>query len=332
MCENTAQMKDPVVKKVNKISVAHFYEVYRSQLELELLNSPIGMGRSIIRPALNRPGLALSGFFGYYAQERIQIFGSGEMAYLAELKDPERSERMRLICGESVPCLIFSRGADVSGDIISIADECSVPVFRSTLPTMSLVNRATIILENEFADSVTLHGCMVDVRGIGVLITGPSGIGKSEISLGLVERGASLVADDMVFIRNVSGDLIASSPKLSSGYIEIRGIGITNVTDLYGLRAYRQQKKIHLIIDLIGGEMSETERLGLERKVSTILGVEVERITLPVAPGRDMTRLVEVAALGQYLRQNGYDMALEFSRRLHEEISTRNIHIHGNDE
>lgn len=325
-------MKDNIVRKVDKITVAHFYEVYRSQLELELLNSPLGMTRSILRPALNRPGLALSGFFGYYAQERIQIFGSGEMAYLGELADPERSERMRRICGKDVPCLIFSRGADVPTDIVRIADECSVPVFRSALPTMSLVNRATIILENEFADSTTLHGCMVDVRGVGVLITGESGIGKSEVSLGLVERGASLIADDMVYIRNISGDLIAASPKLSSGFIEIRGIGIINVTDLYGLRAFRRQKKINLIIHLTGGEMTETERLGLERKKTSILGVDVERITLPVAPGRDMTRLVEVAALGQYLRQNGYDMAREFSRRLHEEILTRNIHIHGNDE
>ena len=233
------QMKEPVVKIVEKITVAHFYETYRDTLELELLNSPLGMTRSILRPALNRPGLALSGFFGYYAHERIQIFGSGEMAYLATLEGPERTERMRRICGEDVPCLIFSRAAEVVG----IADECSVPVFRSTLPTMSLVNRATIILENEFAESTTLHGCMVDVRGVGVLLTGASGIGKSEVSLGLVERGASLVADDLVHIRNISGELIASSPKLSSGFIEIRGIGITNVTDLYGLHRVSHQRR-----------------------------------------------------------------------------------------
>ena len=325
-------MREPVIKKVDKITVAHFYDCYRTTLELELLNSPLGMARPIQRPALNRPGLALSGFFGYYAHERIQIFGSGEMAYLATLQEPERSERLKRICGDDVPCLIFSRGVEVPADVIRIADECSVPVFCSALPTMSLVNRATIILENEFAESTTLHGCMVDVRGVGVLITGPSGIGKSEVSLGLVERGASLVADDMVCVRNISGELIASSPKMSSGFIEIRGIGIINVTNLFGLRSFRRQKKINLVINLTSGEMTETERLGLERKMLNILGVEVERITLPVAPGRDMTRLVEVAALGQYLRENGYDMAREFSRRLQEEIETRNIHIQAKDE
>ncbi len=320
-------MKEPTIKKVDQISVAHFYETYRTPLELELLNSPLGMTRPILRPALNRPGLALSGFFSSFAHERIQIFGSGEMAYLPTLGEQERADRLRRICGQDVPCLIFSRGVEVPADVISIADACSVPVFVSALPTMSLVNRATIILENEFADSTTLHGCMVDVRGVGVLITGQSGIGKSEVSLGLVERGASLVADDMVNVRNISGELIASAPKLSSGFIEIRGIGITNVTDLYGLRAFRSRKKIDLIINLTSGEMTETERLGLERKMTPILGVEVERITLPVAPGRDMTRLVEVAALGLYLRQNGYDMAREFSRRLHDEISNRNLNI-----
>lgn len=325
-------MREPNIKKVDQITVAHFYETYRANLELELLNSPLGMTRTIKKPALNRPGLALAGFFGYYAQERIQIFGSGEMAYLTTLQDPERSERLQRICGADVPCLIFSRGAEVPEDVIRIADERSVPVFRSAMPTMNLVNRATILLSNEFAASTTLHGCLVDVRGVGVLITGPSGIGKSEVSLGLVERGASLVADDMVFIRNISGHLIASSPKLSSGFIEIRGIGIINVTNLFGLRAFRRSKKIDIVIKLTGGEMTAIERLGLERQKTTILGVEVECITLPVTPGRDMTRLVEVAALGHYLRENGYDMAREFSRRLQEEIETRNIHIHQSDE
>ena len=164
---------------------------------------------------------------------------------------------------------------------------------------------------------------MVDVNGVGVLITGDSGIGKSEISLGLVERGASLVADDMVKVRNISGELIATSPKLSSGFIEIRGIGIINVTNLFGLKAYRRQKNIDLVINLTNGQMTEMERLGIERKKTVILGVDVERLNLPVAPGRDMTRLVEVAALGHYLRENGYDMAGEFNKRLHKEIAMR---------
>lgn len=318
-----ARMKDPIVRKVEYISVARFYESHRPTLEMQLINSPLGMSRQIMQPALNRPGLALAGYFGYFAHERIQVFGAAEMAFLSSLQGPERDTRLQRIFSDDTPCLIVTRGADVPDDVIAMADRYSVSILRSSLPTMKFVNRATIILENEFADSTTLHACMVDVRGVGVLLTGKGGIGKSEISLGLVERGAALVADDMVRVRNISGELIATAPKLSSGFIEIRGLGIINVTNLFGLKAYCREKKINLVINLTNGEMSEMERLGLERKVTTILGVEVDRLNLPVAPGRDMTRLVEVAALGHYLRESGYDMAGEFNRRLHQEIRLR---------
>lgn len=313
-------MKAPIVRKVDHITVARLYEHYRSTLELQLLSSPLGMTRRIEQPALNRPGLALAGYFGYFAHERIQVFGSAEMAFLTTLEGEERYNRLERILSKDIPCLIFARGVDVPADILALADKHSIAVFRSSLSTMKFVNRATFILENEFADSTTMHACMVDVRGVGVLITGQGGVGKSEISLGLVERGSSLVADDMVRIRNIGGELIASSPALSSGFIEIRGVGIINVTNLFGLKAYRREKKIDLVINLFSGEMNDVDRLGLDRKSINILGVDVDRLNLPVAPGRDMSRLVEVAALGQYLHENGYDMAGEFNRRLHSEI------------
>ena len=316
-------MKAPTIKKVDSVSVARYYENYGGTLELQLCNSPLGMSRKILQPTLNRPGLALAGYFSYFAHERIQVFGAAEMAYMTTMEGLPREERIRRIFAENVPCLIFTRGVDIPRDVLELADEYSVSVFRSPLPTVKLVNRATIILENEFAESTTMHGCMVDVNGVGVLLTGDSGIGKSEISLGLVERGASFVAYDMVRVRNISGELIATSPKLSSGFIEIRGIGIINVTNLFGLKAYRRQKNIDLVINLTNGQMTEMERLGIERKKTTILGVDVERLNLPVAPGRDMTRLVEVAALGHYLRESGYDMAGEFNKRLHKEIAMR---------
>lgn len=320
-------MKEPIIRKVQQVPVARFYENYRGTLEMQLLNSPLGMSRPILQPAINRPGLALAGFTGYFAHERIQVFGAAEMAFLQTLQDENvRRERLITILSAGVPCLIFAHNVDVPEDILALADAHSVTVFRSNLTTMRFMNRATIILENEFADSTTLHGCMVDVRGVGVLITGESGVGKSEISLGLIERGSSLVADDMVRIRHIGGELIASSPALSSGFIEIRGIGIINVTNLFGLKAFRREKRIDLVINLTDGKMTELERLGLERRITTILGVEVERLNLPVAPGRDMTRLVEVAALGQYLRESGYDMAGEFNRRLHREIQQNSKH------
>lgn len=203
---------------------------------------------------------------------------------MQQLDAEERNARLELLLKKDIPCIVFSCGGKVPQDLLNMADEHCVSVFSSNLVTVNLVNRATIILENEFADSTTVHGCMVDVRGVGVLITGESGIGKSEISLGLVERGSSLVADDMVRIRNSSGELIAASPKLSRGFIEIRGLGIINVTNLFGLKAFRHDKRVDLVINLCTGEQTELERLGLEHQTSTILGVEVEHLNLPVAP------------------------------------------------
>ena len=319
-------MKTPIVRKVEKVQVSSFYERYRSTLELQLLNTPLGLSRPIVQPAFNRPGLALARYFGYFAHERIQVFGAAEMAYLSTMTEAEREERLNRICSQDAPCLIFARGADVPEDVLRIADKYNLSVMRTNLLTMEFVNRATFILENEFADSTTMHACMVDVRGVGVLITGKGGVGKSEISLGLVERGSSLVADDMVRIRNLGGDLIATAPPLSSGFIEIRGLGIINVTNLFGLKAFRKEKRIDIVINLFSGEMSEMDRLGLEHKTINILGVEVEHLNLPVAPGRDMCRLVEVAALGRYLRDSGYDMASEFNKRLNKEIARRTVY------
>ena len=319
-------MKNPIVRKVEKVPMSRFYEKYRSTLEMQLLNTPLGMSRPIVQPAFNRPGLALAGYFGYFAHERIQVFGAAEMAYLSTMSEAEREQRLDCICSQDAPCLIFARGVDVPADVLSIADRYNLCVLRTNLLTMEFVNRATFILENEFADSTTMHACMVDVRGVGVLLTGKGGVGKSEISLGLVERGSSLVADDMVRIRNLGGDLIATAPQLSSGFIEIRGLGIINVTNLFGLKAYRKEKRIDLVINLFSGEMNEMERLGLERKYINILGVDVEHLNLPVAPGRDMCRLVEVAALGRYLRDSGYDMASEFNKRLNKEIANRTVY------
>ncbi len=317
-------MRELLVKKVDHISVARLYEILRLPMGLHLMNSPTGLSRPIHQPAINRPGLALAGHYDYYAHERIQVFGNAEVAYLSALHGSERSERLEHIFSYSdVPCMVFSRSAPVPTDVIDIANKNGVCVFMTPHPTMEFANRATILLEQEFADSTTIHGCMVNVRGVGVLLTGKGGIGKSEISLGLVERGAALVADDMVCIRNVGGELITSSPKLSSGFIEIRGLGIVNVTNLFGLKAYSREAKLNLIINLTTEALSEIERLGLDRKMTNILGVDVERLNLPVAPGRDMSRLVEVAALGYYLRGSGYDMAGEFNRRLHKEISNR---------
>jgi len=319
-------MNDPIVRKVANIGVARFYENYRESLQLQLVNSPLGMSRLITQPAINRPGLALAGYMEYFAFERIQVFGNSESAFLNSLEGEERRRRLEQLTEfEKTPCLIFSRALPIPADLITLANERNLCIFSTPQFTMKFANNATKYLEADFAPSTSLHGCMVSVRGVGVLLTGKGGIGKSEISLGLIERGASLVADDMVRVCCIGNELIAKAPELSSGFLEIRGLGIINVTNLFGLRAYSRESKVDLVINLTDTDMSEMERLGLDRKITKILGVEVECLKLPVAPGRDMSRLVEVAALGHYLRASGFDMAGEFNKRLHQEISRRSV-------
>jgi HPr kinase/phosphorylase len=183
--------------------------------------------------------------------------------------------------------------------------------------TMKFLNIATRCLESDFAPTTTMHGVMVDYRGIGILIMGSSGAGKSETAIGLLEKGAALVADDMVHLQNLGGELIASSPELSRGYIEMRGIGIINVANLYGLSAIRPQKRLDMVVTLKGqADLNEVDRLGIKRKKLDILGIKVPNVEIPVAPGRDTARLVSVAALDLQLRKLGYDMADEFNQRL----------------
>ena len=229
------------VKKVDFVTLSKFYGKYKEALQLELINSPAGLSRHICEPALNRPGLAIAGFYSYFANKRIQVFGSAELAYLQKLPEGMRKSRIQRMFRCEVPGIVFSRDKIPPREIVELADEAGVCVFRTSLVTMKFVNSATIILENEFAESVTLHGCMVDVRGVGVLIRGKSGVGKSETALGLIERGAALVADDMVYVRNVGGELVASAPEMSRGFMEVRGLGIVNITTLFGLKSIRHK-------------------------------------------------------------------------------------------
>ncbi len=305
------------VKKVDFVTLSKFYGKYKEALQLELINSPAGLSRHICEPALNRPGLAIAGFYSYFANKRIQVFGSAELAYLQKLPEGMRKSRIQRMFRCEVPGIVFSRDKIPPREIVELADEAGVCVFRTSLVTMKFVNSATIILENEFAESVTLHGCMVDVRGVGVLIRGKSGVGKSETALGLIERGAALVADDMVYVRNVGGELVASAPEMSRGFMEVRGLGIVNITTLFGLKSIRHNKRLDLIVTLIPAkDQEELDRLGLEREGLDVLGEKVLHVQLSVAPGRDIARLVEVAAMDYHLKDMGIDMAGEFNRRL----------------
>ncbi len=307
----------PRVKTVASISVEKFFDAHATALGLTLLSEKIGFDRLISEPAMNRPGLALAGFFSYFAKKRVQVLGNSELSYLKTLPEVMRMDRFRRMCDREIPCIVVARGSALDGNLMAVTKEHNIPVFGTSQVTMNFLNAATIRLEHEFAPSVTLHGCMVDMRGVGVLIVGKSGSGKSETAIGLLERGASLVADDMVRIKYVGGDLVATAPDLSRGYMEIRGIGIVNVANLYGLASIRPDKRLDLVITLKPqADLNEVDRIGLQQKTYEILGQQVVHVEIPVGPGRDTARMVTIAALDQQLRRLGYNMADEFNQRL----------------
>ncbi|GHC67207.1 HPr(Ser) kinase/phosphatase [Roseibacillus persicicus] len=304
-------------KIVQSITVGEFYSRHKDELELSLVGEEYGFDEPIREPAPNRPGLALAGFFTYFAKKRVQVLGNSELSYLRKLDDRTRAKRFEAFCKQRPPCLILARSHPFPPELIDLAKEHQIPLFGSPMVTMKFLNLATRCLESDFASTTTMHGVMVDYRGIGILLMGKSGAGKSETAIGMLEKGAALVADDMVHIQSLGGELIASSPELSRGYIEMRGIGIINVANLYGLSAIRPQKRLDLIITLKSqADLNEVDRLGIRRKTYPILDLKIPNVEIPVAPGRDTARLVSVAALDLQLRKLGYDMADEFNQRL----------------
>ncbi len=307
----------PRVKTVASITNGKFFENHAAALGLKLQGERVGFDRPISESAMNRPGLALAGFFSYFAPKRVQVLGNSEMSYLRKLPEPMRADRFRRMCDRDIPCVVVARGSTLEPALLDVANSHQVPVFNTSMVTMNFLNTATIRLEHDFAPCVTIHGCMVDMRGVGVLILGKSGSGKSETAIGLLERGASLVADDMVRVKYVGGELVASSPALSRGYLEIRGIGIVNVANLYGLASIRPDKRLDLVVTLRPQiDLNEVDRLGLQQKSYEILGQHVTHVEVPVGPGRDTARMVTIAALDQQLRHLGFNMADEFNQRL----------------
>ena len=306
------------VSPVKTLTVGKFYADHGTELGLELVGDSAGMERPIAEPTINRPGLALAGFFRYFASKRIQVAGHAELSYLRSLNAPERASRIEALFEQGIPCLVVARGLPLPNGLLDLAAKAETPVFRTPLVTMKFINSATIALEDEFAPVASEHGSMVDIMGIGVLIRGKSGIGKSECVLGLIERGYSLVSDDITRLRNLEGrELIGNSKELTRFHMEVRGIGIINVAAVFGVGSVRPQKQLDLVVTLKDWhDVEEIYRLGLDRDTYEILGIPIPHVTIPVRTGRDLARLVEVAALDQKLKGMGHDAAREFNERL----------------
>lgn len=285
---------------------------------MKLVGPAVGFDRRIKEPTINRPGLALSGFFNYFADKRIQVFGSAELSYLKSLSPDEVRHRIRAICERRVPCMVVSRAAKIPKILIEEAARFGIAIFVTPMITMKFINAATIALEMEFAPTCSEHGSMVDIIGIGVLIRGSSGIGKSECVLNLIERGYSLVSDDVTRFRAVEGrELMGTAPDLTRHHMEVRGLGIINITAIFGIGSIRLDKRLDLVVTLKDWqEVEEVDRIGLDQEFYEICGILVPHVTIPVRVGRDLARLVEVAALDQKLKGMGQNSAVEFNQKL----------------
>ena len=305
-------------KSVPVVTVESFYESHAEKLQMKLEGPPVGFHRKIREPTINRPGLALSGFYTYFAEKRVQVLGAAEHSYLKSLPSKSRVERFRNLCEHKIPCLVMSRGLHLSPELLAVTGHAKIAVFRTPMITMRFINAATIALEMDFSPTVTEFGSMVDILGVGVLIRGVSGIGKSECVLGLIERGYSLVADDVTRITMLEGrELMAAAPELTRNHMEVRGIGIIDVAKVFGVGSIRVEKRLDLVVTLKEWEdVEEVDRIGLDREFYEILGLKVPHVTIPVRPGRDMARLIEVAAMDEKLKDLGQNAAVDFNTRL----------------
>lgn len=291
-------------------------------LDLDLLAGATGLERRITLPYIQKTGLALSGFDEYLRTGRVLIFGESEIRFLEQMDPPGRARALRRLFTRDFPCVMITMGLEGPAELPAEAERAGVPLLRTAHATPVAIARLTTLLEDQMAPRETRHGVLMDILGLGVFITGESGIGKSECALDLIGRGHRLVADDAVEIRcRGESILIGTCPELTRHHVEIRGLGLVNVTDLFGVSSTRSSKRVELVVQLERWEADrEYDRLGLETAAVEILGVPVPLVTMPVAPGRNLAMLVEVAARNQLLRSRGRHAARLLAERLERRL------------
>lgn len=301
-----------------EISVREFFEMFEGSLQLELLAGKNGLDRIIYEPSLNRPALAITGYYKNFASTRIQLFGAGEMAYMCDLSRDRQTAVMCEMISHEIPCVVISRNLEPTQAMIESADSHNVPLIRTKMKSKEFSAEVFVRLERLFSPRMSVHGTLLDIKGIGTLIRGDSGIGKSECALALIDHGHSLVADDHVYCVKVNDQIVLGrGNELNRGYMECRGIGIINVAELFGIRCVRMEKSIDIVVTFVEWKPGVVEdRTGLEVNYFDILGIQIPHFVIPVRPGRDMARLVEVAAMVQALRRMGHDGAKAFNDRL----------------
>lgn len=307
---------------MDRLQVAAFYQDTRERLRLELANSPEGLAKFITQKNLHRPGLALAGFLELFAYDRVQVLGNTEIRFLKSLDPDVLVQSLDRFFSFDIPCVVISAVDSFPAELPRIADQHGISVFTARLSTTELSQLVSDYLDDKFAPSLVVHGSLVDVYGTGLLFTGRSGIGKSEIALDLVERGHRLVSDDVVTVaKKAEGVLIGTGSEMLKHFMEIRGVGIIDVRQMFGVRAIRLQKRVETEVELVDwDEEQDYERLGLEEQTKSYLGVQIPHIRLPIYPGKNITVIAETIALNLHLKVYGFHPARDFNRAVTESI------------
>ncbi|MCH9634762.1 MAG: HPr kinase/phosphorylase [Chlamydiae bacterium] len=308
--------------------VQEFFEKYQKELSLELVAGQQGLKKRRVKvPEIHRAGLSLTGYLKNYSEKRMLIMGKVEVEFLKSLDSELRRERLSAILSKKTPAVILTRRYKPMKELLDLCNERNLPLFRAPFSTMVMTNQMAMILTEEFAPIASRHGTFVEVFDIGVLIEGDSAIGKSETALGLIERGHRLISDDIVRIKKAKdSNLEGRGVDLTRHHMEIRGIGIINVANLYGAFCVRDKKRIDLIVRLEAWDKQNFyDRIGADEKTCEILGVKVPFSILPVKPGRDVVLLIEAIALNYRLKKMGYHCAKEFKSRLSKKIAANQV-------
>ncbi|TLM68973.1 MAG: HPr(Ser) kinase/phosphatase [Deltaproteobacteria bacterium] len=317
-----------------QLSIAELLAEKEAGLDLEILAGERGLDRRVQVPRIQKPGLALAGYVKNLHPDRIQVLGSTELSYLEEITalDAARArQNIRELCSLEICCFIITKGQEAPADLLDEVERRGIPLLRTHHVSSTFISLITQYLEERLLPQTTVHGVLVDVLGVGVLLKGKSGIGKSECALDLVLRGHRLVADDVVKVRfKFPAVLFGEGSDLLHYHMEIRGLGIINIKHLFGVAAIRERKKIDLVIELAEWQDgAEYDRLGIEERHYELLGVKLPIMTIPVRPGRNITGIVEVAARNQLLKEMGYHSAAEFEARLEQRMAeAARVHAH----
>lgn len=311
-------MSDRDADSKPNVPVRELLEAGRKLLEIELLAGEDGLDRQITHQRIQKPGLAMAGYTGFIHPGRVQVFGASEITYLNTMGSDERRAVLEPIFAHDITCIAVTKALAVPPELLELCTERDVPLLLSQLLSSIFIDRLNHFLDARFAPRSTVHGVLMDVLGVGVLIRGPSGIGKSECALDLVMRGHRLVSDDIVEFQCRQGEiLVGRGPELVRSHMEVRGLGIINIAHLFGVGATRQRKRLEMVVDLQHGHSGDDcERLGLDQEFTELLGVQISVVRIPVVPGRSLANIVEVAARSQLLRLKGLHPAAEINERL----------------